>query len=100
MFTLAKFWKGTTMISDSTIFLGPASGWSRKEGQSVLSDETAYTYPIRNTDNKNIGHVHRESNGKWAFKIFGREDIPSLYDSKEDALEGAELALKPGSRAL
>lgn len=54
------------------------------------SDETAHTYPIRDADNKPIGHVHRQANDKWTFKIFGRGNTPvGFYDSKEEALNGA-----------
>lgn len=76
--------------SNPGIFLGPASCWPTKNAQVVHYDETAGTYPIRDADNRQIGHVQRNGNGKWAFRIFGRADIPvSSYNSKEEALDGA-----------
>jgi|HubBroStandDraft_6_1064221.scaffolds.fasta_scaffold569143_1 hypothetical protein len=80
------------MVSNNTgIYLGPASGWSTKDGHSVRSEETAHTFPIRNADNKHIGNVIRERD-KWTFKLFGRSLPESLYDSKDEAVAGASKA--------
>jgi hypothetical protein len=77
------------MTVNSSISLGTAFR-STKEGQSSLAEEAAHAFYIRNADNKDIGHVQRQPIGKWAFKIFGEENLPmKFYDSKEDALEGA-----------
>ena len=80
------------------LFLGPASHWSpNKNGDRVHSEETAHTFPIRDTDNKQIGNVTkvtRSGRDKWTFKIFDKEGLSvSLYDAKEDALAGAVALL-------
>jgi hypothetical protein len=84
------------MVSNSTgIYLGPASSWSTKDGESVRSEETAQKFPIRNVDHQDIGigYVTRQRN-QWTFKIFGREDIPvRRYNTKEEALAGARNSL-------